>query len=173
MDWDSPPAHLPIISTISLEATGPVVAGGVPASTVMTANLAIYAPLQIISPYLVQQVWWTNGASVAGNIDCGVYSFDGTLLFNSGSVVQTGTNAIQSVTLGTAVLLQSGNYYMAIVPSSGSATLFAKSVPAARVQNAAGLATQSLGALPLPANATFATAASNLPIFGIAANSFI
>lgn len=164
--------HKPVICQISIEALGTAYgceAGGAPGSAVWpAANRAIFVPFALAGQYPVVKVWWANGAAVAGNVDCGVYSVDGTLLLSAGSTAQAGTSIVQSVTLGTPVLLEAGSYYMALAASSASAQFLRQPNATIAGMQLCGMAQQA-SALPLPATFTLATVASQyVPFFGIA-----
>lgn len=168
--------HKPVLSVASDEAIGSLLgtdsnAGG--SAVWPSANRAYFVPLAIHSPYLVKLVWWANGTAVAGNMDCGVYSWNGTLLFSAGSTAQAGTSVIQSVALGTPYLLLPGAYYMALGASSASATVWRNGTGQARYFAMMGMAAQA-AAVPLPATFTLATMAGTYcPLFGIARSSVI
>lgn len=178
MDFPSSGFHLPVISSWSAEAIGgfmmneDAITGGIGGSAVWpTANLAMFVPFSIRAPYLVRTLWWCNGTSVAGNVDCGVYTADGTLEFSAGSTAQATVSSQQKVSLGTPYLLLPGSYYMALVLSSTSGHIIRR-VPAVTPNTWTcsffGMAQQAT-ALPLPAAATFASPATPyLPMFGIA-----
>lgn len=174
MDFPSDHFHKPVICSMSAEAVGInfgnetaaiTGAGGFTAWPV--ANMAFFVPFVIMAPYLVRTLWWHNGASVTGNVDCGVYTAGGTLLLSAGSTAQSGISQPQKVALGTPFLLGPGSYYMALAASSASA-LIARAAPPALSGQMMGLAQQA-SALPLPATATPASISNTcLPIFGIA-----
>lgn len=171
MDFPSWRYHKPTLSTLSLEMVATqLMALGVaaPASAVWpTANLAIYIPFVLAAPYPVKQVWWLNGATVTGNTDVGVYTPGGARLLSSGSTVGSGVSALQSVTLGTPVLLMPGAYYLGMSCSLGTNTIQRFSLGIADDGKMMGLAEQTT-ALPLPDPATFATyTRTYVPICGI------
>lgn len=171
MDYPFSRFHKPTIGSLSIEAVGmPIRAwttGNLLSGAFPSANRAIYVPFTLAAPYLVQKFWWCNGSAVAGNVDCGVLTGDGTLLASAGSTAQAGTSTLQSVAIGTPLLLLPGSYYMALAASSATATFLAPT-PTVRQQQMMGIAQQAT-ALPIPATATFATPASAyLPLFGIA-----
>lgn len=172
--------HLPVISSFGPE-TGALAAAAITAPTAATGgsatypagNLAIYVPFRLWSPYLVRLLWWANGAAVAGNTDCGIYTGGGTLLTSAGSTAQAGTTTLQTVTLGTPLLLTPGSYYMAMNASSASAQ-YLRAAQAAAPYAAIGYAQQAVGAIALPATATFAAYAQTYqPLFGIASTTTI
>lgn len=175
-DFPAARFHKPVLSSISVESIGSILRGdgvAAPASAVWpAANRAIFVPIAIAAPYPVRKLWWANGTAVAGNVDCGIYSADGTRLISAGATAQAGTSAIQSVTLGTPFLLLPGLYYLALAFSSASGTAIrvASGTLAPQMAGCAQMAT----AEPLPATATFASIASSyIPIFGIASSPVI
>ncbi len=173
-DFPSARFHLPVIASHGPDAMamqGAIIVGATTAAGASavwpSANLAIYIPFRLSSPYLVKRFWWANGTAVAGTVDCGVYTADGTLLVNTTATTQSGTSTIQTVT-PTAFLLPPGSYYMALDASSGSAQ-FNRTAYSVELGKAMGLAQQAVGSGTLPATATFATIAQAYqPLFGIA-----
>lgn len=131
------------------------------------ANQAVYVPMSLPGPYLVKFVWWGNGNAVAGNVDCGVLTPGGALMFSCGSTAQAGTSVIQSVTLGTAVWLDAGQYYLSLSASSTTAKFGGLNGAQPRTFNVAGLL-QAATQVPLATSPTFATASTcTCPLFGI------
>lgn len=176
MDFPGAVLLKPTISTISTPTLGASLGAtfsGAPVSAAIPAsNNAYFVPLVLPVPFLLKTVWWTNGGTAAGSLDCGVYTAGGTLLASCGSTVQVGTNVVQSVALGTPVLLQPGSYYMALAASLNTTTVFRIPVGLRFVQ-IVGVAQQGT-AFPLPATFTLASLANNfLPIFGISNASVI
>jgi hypothetical protein len=145
--------HPPVISTFATEMLGGNLAAGglgTPASAAWPgANLAIFYPFCLAGFYLVRKLWWANGATATGNVDAGIYTIGGARLTSTGSTAQAGTSVVQSVTLGTPLLLASGSYYMALAASSASATFLRHSI-GARALNRFGMAEQTASAFPLP-----------------------
>jgi hypothetical protein len=137
-----------------------------------SANRAIYAPFRIWAPYLVQRVFWANGATVGnGTADCGVYTPGGARLFSAGPTTTAEANIVQSVAI-TPFLLVPGPYYMALSLSSASDTILSK-VPIARNLIMMGYAQQGSVAT-LPATFTLASlAAGYVPLFGITSSTVI
>lgn len=174
MDFPSDRYHKNVISSWSIESVGLGLgttnlssgSGAFP-----SANMAIYVPFAIAGPYLARKVWWANGLAVSGNVDVGVYSSDGTRLLSAGSTAQATIQSIQSVDT-TDVLLLPGSYYLAMSCSTTAATFYRL---AANVYSGVswGMANQA-AALPLPATATFATAAATtVPLFGITSGTIL
>jgi hypothetical protein len=109
-------------------------------------------------------VWWRNGTAVAGNVDCGVFALDGTLIVSCGSTAQSGTSNFQIVTV-TETLLAPGAYYLALAASSTSAQFQRNTYTLA--EELGGIL-QAASQLPLATLPTFANASGYQPIFGIA-----
>lgn len=132
-----------------------------------SANRAIYVPFSIRESITVISLFVVNGATAAGNFDIGIYSQDGARIVSLGSTVQTGTSTIQNTSI-TATRIGPGRFYLALVLSSASGTVFTWNSGVTGVtSNTVGIYSQTT-ALPLPASATFATAAgSAIPIFGL------
>lgn len=174
MDFPGATMLKPVIGTGSVQSLGPQMAARLgsattPASAAWpTNNLAIFVPLVLPVPYFVRKVWWANGSAASGNVDCGVYTEGGALLLSCGSTAQGTINVVQSVTLGTPVLLEPGSYYMALVLSSTSGRTIRWQPSTASQGQLLGLAQQAT-ALPLPASFTLASYAQTyIPLFGIA-----
>jgi hypothetical protein len=125
----------------------------------------LYLPVLLEQPMQVTEVWWFNGATVAGNVDCGLYTDNGIRLGNGGTTVQAGTSTIQSVS--TNFLAPRGVAYIALVGSVGTQTFYALSDYGHADWLACGML-QGTAVLPLPATATFASndPAGYLPAFG-------
>lgn len=78
-----------------------------------TANRAVFMPIIVREPAAVQKVGWSNGNSLSGNIDVGVYTPKGGRIFSTGSTAMAGTNQWQFVDV-TDFLLSPGDYYLAV-----------------------------------------------------------
>ncbi len=180
-DFPSARYHLPAISSFSAETSTPAssvmarnttIAGA--SSLWPSANLAIYVPFRIWSPYLVNTLWWANGTATNGNTDVGIYSVGGTLITSAGSTAQTTVSTIQKVALGTPIVLSPGSYYMAMAASTGTTCQYMRVGQATNATwQLCGWAQQAT-AFPLPATATFAAFAQTYqPFFGIATATVI
>lgn len=136
-----------------------------------TANLALFVPIAIPFRYPVRKIFAYNMATVNGNLDVGIYSEDLVKVYSTGSTAQAGTSAPQFLPAAGTVdlVLDPGLYYFALVSSSTTAT-FAQATfggVANRYRYAGNF--EQLSALPLPATATPAAAATVLrvPLIGI------
>lgn len=62
------------------------------------ANATIHHPLILSSSFVVNQIFWVNGTTVAGNTDIGIYNEDGSaLLVSTGATANSGSGTIQIV----------------------------------------------------------------------------
>ncbi len=136
-----------------------------------TANLARGYPFIITKPLVVQKLFWYNGATVNGNVACGIYSEDGNLLVSTGSTVQVGANILQEVAV-TNTLLGCGRYYMVLISSSTTATFFSSS-PGIQGCKALGVLQASVS-IPLPSTIIPAAYASAfIPLFGLSSRTLV
>lgn len=164
---DAAPVHLPTIHVLSLEALGNrtnLPLNGTGSATFPAANRAILVPFNVYETIRVVRMAVANGAATAGNLDLGIYTADFTRLTSSGSTAQSGTSALQTVTVEAS--LTPGLYYMAIAMSSASAQVL-RLAPLAAFCQSWGMR-QMASAFPLPTTITPAAPASSyLPIFGL------
>lgn len=150
-----PPDRLTTINTVNTSA-----AWG-------TANLALYFPIEIPETVSITKLWWQNGTTATGNVDCGIYDEEQNRLVSTGSTAQTGTSVVQSVDI-TDVTLVAGLYYFALAASSGSSTFWVVGSSALATSYGWSVYRQT-SAFALPNPATFATTkvtASIIPKFG-------
>lgn len=168
------------ISPFSMESLGPYLAAGQTGANVNgttsqvwpSANLALFIPFYVSRRTTITQIFCLNGATVAGNLDVGIYTQDGTRIVSSGSTAQAGANAIQALSI-TATQLSAGVYYMAMSMSSATATIFRTTLFNNTATRSIGVA-QMASALPLPATATFASATfGTIPLFALTTRTVI
>ena len=156
------PASEPFQSAASNSANASLAAGTL-------SNTTVYAfPFLVWEPYTVKAVAVVNGATVNGNWDIGVYSYDGaTQYVSTGATAQSGTSAAQVVTVAST-LLAPGRYWMAFGVSSATAT-YARWTPSSNWTQASGQMIQTVvSGAPLPATLTLATStAVNVPLFAL------
>lgn len=140
---------------------------GNPVSANWTANVAVYIPLLLPWHYAVKRAFWMHGSTVSGNVDIGIYSKSGALIWSAGSTANSGSaSQPQFVTVSPDLLLAPGKYWMAYT-NSGTTNQFTGNTTAANTGRLAGMYQQA-SALPLPAAATFAAYAGvGLPLIGI------
>lgn len=148
------------VSSCSPESLSPVMgaSGGAAfssASNTPTANCIKYIPFTLRETVTVYKLWWHNGANVAGNVDVGIYDANGTRITSSGVTAQSGTNSIQSVTLGTPISIGPGSFYLAALETSTSGRLAMNSTGVEIIKTWGVL--EQLSTSPLPATATFGT----------------
>lgn len=130
-----------------------------------TANKAIYVPFIVERFLTIQQIAWNNAATIATNLDVGIYDYTGTQLVHSGSTAHAGASAIQVVDI-TDTPLDPGLYYVAMVFDGTTQTIFGISMGSAVVREAirvTGVQAQT-SAFPLPASATFAALTLSPPL---------
>lgn len=128
------------------------------------ANRALFIPFVLRTPIVVAKLMWFNGATVAGNVDVGIYDRTGTRIASvrndkGSDLAQAGVNAIQSYDIADFGI-GPGTFYLAMASDSATATfLRGQNGSAAEMGKFLGMYQQA-SAYPLPATATFATAAS-------------
>lgn len=164
-----------LVSCYSPNSIGPelaAIASAAPASAAhAAANRVIFVPFTNPEPALIKKVWWYNGATASGNVDCGVFDENGVKLVSSGSVVQGTINVLQENDV-TDTYIGRGRFYLALSASSGTATFFAVA-PAINMCKALGMA-QAAGAVPMAATYTLAAiATAYLPIFGCSLRTLV
>lgn len=147
---------------------------GTPANAAWpSSNRAYYMPVRISSPFLIAQLFWYNGGTVTtGNVDCGVYSSDGTRIISTGSTAQSGSNALQSVSV-TNTWIGPGLFYLALAMDSSVVGVFLRVVANHDEFTVLGSAQQA-SAFPLPATATMVNNSSLiLALCGMSNRSFV
>lgn len=118
----------------------------------VTANMAVFYPFGVPEAMLVTQLFWMNGAAVAGNLDAGIYNTSGTLLTSTGSTTQVNTAVVQAVNI-TDYILPRGLYYFALASDTSDATQKVLcTIPVAGFAQSFGLLQQAT-AFPLATNA--------------------
>lgn len=154
-----------IANSQSATNLGPPSAGAWP-----TANLAIFTPVTLERPEIIERLWWFNGG-VSGNVDCGVYDADYRLLVSTGAVAQSGANVLQSVDI-TDYAISPGRYWVAL-SLSGTSGSIVRSGYQIGFTRASGVFQMS-SAHPLPSTAVPEAAVNNyIPICGMAFRSLV
>ncbi len=145
------------ISPASPESIGAelVAQGSAPQSAVWsTANTALFVPFCVYQPFIAKTMGVYNGTVVAGNVDVGIYDDQGNRIVSKGSTVQAGTSALQTFDI-TDTTLQPGSYFMALNLDNATATVFRWTSTLAGTAAGFGVYSQAVGAITLPATATF------------------
>lgn len=172
MDFPTLPPLPLFVHTWSVDNAGEVLwlnqAVAIASITWPVANTAFYVPVALPCPYPVKRVFWINGSTASLNMDFGIYTADGTLIYSTGSTAASGTSAPQYVT-PTEFLLAPGRYYFGLACSNTTANAGGQgntSQTVGRLRLAGVL--QQATALPLPATMTPAAVANScLPICGV------
>lgn len=133
------------------------------------ANLAIYVPIRVPIPVTVYQLCCGTGTGTTGNFDLGVYDSVGTRLVSTGSTAKSAASTERIIDV-TDTLLLPGLYYLAM--NTDGTTAYVGSACGSNGQaKLMGMRQQAVGAVALPATATFATAAT--PTFVPAIGAFL
>lgn len=168
------PAVLPLLAPFTISTIGRyslglamVVTGtATPASTAWpTANKAFYVPFWLDQAIIVTKLWWANGATVSGNVDCAIYRADLTKLVSTGSTAQATTSIVQSVDITDTPLLP-GNYFFGLVlnNTTGRILRFTPGLPQAKLNGI----TEQTSAFALPDPMVPATpTATYVPLCGL------
>lgn len=135
------------------------------------ANRAIYVPFLLERTVTAYLIGWLNGTTVnngVNDMDVGIYSESGTrLVSQGGTITQTPVSTTQTADI-TDTVLRPGVYYLAMCVSNTTST-FWRSAPTALMLQTAGVQQQAVGAVALPAPATFANPASGyVPLMSVA-----
>lgn len=148
--------------------------GGDSSNAWPTASLSVGFPFSVSQPYPVVRMAVMNGTTVSGNLDLGIYDDTGTLLTSKGSTAQSGTSAIQIVTVTSYTLNPGKTYYAFLALDNITATTrsWTASVTAIRLQ-ISGLV-QVASNFPLATGVTFAKPTNaQMPNFGLSKNTLI
>lgn len=93
-----------------------------PAAT-LTANRAYYWPFIVHNSISIDRLFVSNGTTVSGNIDLGIYNYSGTTkLVSTGSTAQSGTSQWQVVSV-TATPLLPGGYFFGFAIDNATGTV--------------------------------------------------
>jgi hypothetical protein len=153
---------LPTVTTLGGASIGVDLAAqavAAPASTAWgTANLARLVPFVVTRDFTVQTLFWANGSTLAGNVDCGIYDSTFTRVVSTGAVAQAGASTLQLVSVAPTLLVP-GRYYLALALSTTTGTIFRSSLSTAQRTRFAGMLEVG-GAFPLPVSVVPGAAAS-------------
>lgn len=115
-------------------------------------NTAIYVPVQIDVAVTVVKMAFRVGVQ-SGNYDIGIYDEHGN------RIVSLGSTAVPVAGIATADIadtaLMPGVYFLALCIDNVTASIF-RATPPAVVKQGCGVQQQAVGAVTLPASATFA-----------------
>jgi hypothetical protein len=154
-----------------ITSLGGVVINSLTSNAWPSGSFAILTPFYLQSRMYVDTMYWINGATVAGQVDMAVYTEDGTKIFGTGPVLQSGTTSLQFNSLSPEWELGPGVYYLALVASSGSATFRSafNSLSTGAMAQVLGMAcAPAQYPLPLTITGTLRTMSSDyIPAYGI------
>lgn len=160
--------HRPGVSSFDWESAGAILIenNGYASAAWPAANEAILVPFRIANPVIARMMFCSNGATVSGNVDAGIYTKDGRLLVSIGGVAQSGTSSIQSFDIADTFLSGPDWFYMALSLDNTTGT-FIRNSSNSRDWQRFGLGSMT-SAYPLPASGTLAAPSRNyMPEFGI------
>lgn len=165
--------HITCMSVESLGAGTGLVAGNTFTNTTVwpTANTAVFIPFSLRTNITVLSLFILNGTTVSGNIDMGIYSFDGIRIVSAGSTIQSGTSTTQNVSI-TPLTIGPGQYYLAFAIDNITAKMGEFNFSAAVMPLTEGVYSMA-SAFPLPATATFATSIRPIPVVGLSTVSTV
>ena len=132
------------------------------------ANRAFYQPFVIESDCRVDSVSVIVGAAVADSCEFAIYTMDGRLICTTGALTPSTSgwslNTLRTIAFTTTPRLSPGRYYVGAASSSASMTLFRQTAGGSfgNLRVWGGLTQET--AYPLPAQATFASAANTYGI---------
>jgi hypothetical protein len=171
------------IHPFSMESIGPdLAANGLYFSSTTSAawqvaNAALLIPFTLTKQATFVEAFWYNGATVTYNVDVGVYDTGGNLLGHTGSIVSSGTSAIQIAALTASFKAGPGSFYLAIVASSTSMTFTGVTTASITMLQAMGCAYIAASDLPLATGKTIASLSpvgfSRVPMFGVSTRSVL
>lgn len=129
------------------------------------ANRAIYTSIWIEQPCVARRMCF-NITVTSGNFDVGIYDAKGNRIVSKGSTAMGTVNTTQIVDLTASVtgtaspVLMPGNYFLAMNVDNTTAAVKSTGINAAELCRICGIQQQAVGAVTLPATATFANPAS-------------
>lgn len=137
-----------------------------------SANLVIYAPLELLAPFPLWKFLSFQGTGAVGTVTMGLYTADGTRLAQTAATAHVASTLFAVVPTDTTLVIAPGEYHIAMVYSDAATDLCSR---------ATGLAVSALrsmgwfqeaGAGGLPAVATFATVTNAYcPFMGMSRNT--
>jgi hypothetical protein len=121
------------------------------------ANRAIYMPVRVTARVIIKKLGCVTSTTGAGNIDIGIYDAGGTRLISTGSTAKSAVASTQIIDV-TDTTIGPGLYYLALNNSTTTDTFVAAVGMAQGVPSSMGLRSEAVGAVTLPATATWAVA---------------
>lgn len=158
---------LPTITPWHGESIGTAILGAQGNNPWPSNNRAYAIPFDLDAPCpdILGGFCW-NGDNATGNHDIAVYDNAFVRLASIGSTARSGTATIQSTAFSSALDLEPGRYYMALVLSSTTGTVVRATTDSNHLKNLG--VKQMDSALPLPDPfVPVAMASSFLPMFGL------
>lgn len=127
-----------------------------------SASRTIYVGTVIERVTTVLQMFTYNGATASGNVDIGIYDYQGNRLVSMGATAQSGTSVIQLYNI-TNTTLAPGRYFLAMSLSNTTGTFLRVAVQTQQAK----FCLMYQDASSLPATMGFTDVASAyLPVFG-------
>jgi hypothetical protein len=115
------------------------------------ANLVQYNPVTVPFDYPVQRVFWANGSTTTTtNVQFGIYTADGTLIYATASTTMGTASSLQYVTPSSSFVLSPGRYYFAWTCDNTTSRGFTLSQSTVAQNNMLGLLEETTGAFGLP-----------------------
>ncbi len=127
--------------------------------TYPVANRAYFFPFRVFHPILITALYMSNGATISGNFDLGIYDINGNKKVTTGSTAQAAPNNTAQVIDITDTWLQPGGWYFAISSDATTGTVFRSSLTANLYKQSGVL--QMSSAFPLPDPATMVATSDN------------
>jgi len=174
-----------IVHPWSLESMGGILraVGGSHSGTLASAvypavDKALFFPFTLGKSVTALSFLWLNGAVVSGNIDVGIYTEDGTLLYGLGATAQAGVNTFQFIPLiAPGLTFGPGTFYLAICMNNTTGALMrglantAGTLP--QVKSSLGAAEMD-AAFRLPPTVTLVSLTVDyIPMFGFTTRTLI
>ncbi len=104
--------------------------------------------------YPVNRVWWVNGSTITTtNVQFGVYTDEGILIYATASTAMVGASSVQYVTPATPFVLSGGACYFAWTCDNTTSRGFAPTGTALNMR-LIGLLEETTGTFGLPATMT-------------------
>jgi hypothetical protein len=118
-----------------------------------TQYRAIYVPVRVPQRVTVVELGVSNGTTATGNIDIGLYDSAGTRLVSTGSTAKSASAVIQAIDV-TDTTIGPGLYYLGLNNDTTTDTVGCE-IASAPLPAAMGVLAETLGAVTLPATASW------------------